>query len=49
MDARGGTDDQCVLSTLNNGGYVLVEADDPSVVYSFVSKFTAWNESRSSR
>jgi Protein of unknown function (DUF3303) len=31
------------LSNLNNGGYVLVEADDPTVVYSFVSKFTAWN------
>jgi hypothetical protein len=30
------------LSTLNNGGYVLVESDDPTVVYSFVSKFTAW-------
>ncbi len=30
------------LSTLNNGGYVFVEADDPGVVYSFVSKFTAW-------
>ena len=33
------------LSTLNNGGYVFVEADDPGVVYSFVSKFTAWIES----
>jgi hypothetical protein len=33
-----------LLSTLNNGGYVLVEADDPTVVYSFVSKFTAWND-----
>jgi Protein of unknown function (DUF3303) len=31
------------LSNLNNGGYVLVEADDPTVVYAFVSKFTAWN------
>jgi len=32
------------LSNLNNGGYVFVEADDPKVVYSFVSKFTAWND-----
>ncbi|MGH9080437.1 MAG: DUF3303 domain-containing protein [Acidimicrobiales bacterium] len=32
------------LSNLNNGGYVFVEADDPNVVYSFVSKFVYWNE-----
>lgn len=32
------------VSNLNNGGYVLVEADDPNVVYSFVSKFTYWND-----
>jgi Protein of unknown function (DUF3303) len=32
------------LSNLNNGGYVLVEADDPNVVYSFVSKFVYWND-----
>jgi hypothetical protein len=32
------------LSNLNNGGYVFVEADDPTAVYSFVSKFTAWND-----
>ena len=32
------------VSNLNNGGYVLVEADDPTVVYSFVSKFTYWND-----
>ena len=32
------------LSNLNNGGYVFVEADDPKVVYAFVSKFTAWND-----
>jgi hypothetical protein len=27
------------VSNLNNGGYVPVEADDPNIVYSFVSKF----------
>ena len=27
-----------------NSGYVLVEANDPKVVYSFVSKFTFWND-----
>ena len=32
------------VSNLNNGGYVLVEADDPGVVYSFVSKFVYWND-----
>jgi hypothetical protein len=32
------------LNTLNSGGYVFVEADDPTVVYSFVSKFFAWND-----
>ena len=32
------------VANMNNGGYVLVEADDPSVVASFVSKFFAWNE-----
>jgi len=32
------------VSNLNNGGYVLVEADDPHVVYSFVSKFIYWND-----
>ena len=32
------------VGNFNNGGYVLVEADDPSVVASFVSKFFAWNE-----
>ena len=26
------------------GGYVLVEANDPKVVVSFVSKFNAWND-----
>jgi len=32
------------VSNLNNGGYVLLEADDPNVVYSFVSKFVYWND-----
>jgi hypothetical protein len=32
------------LSNLINGGYVLVEAEDPKVVASFVSKFAFWNE-----
>jgi hypothetical protein len=32
------------VGNLNNGGYVLVEAADPAVVGSFVSKFTAWND-----
>jgi Protein of unknown function (DUF3303) len=32
------------VGNLNNGGYVLVEAADPGVVSSFVSKFTAWND-----
>jgi hypothetical protein len=32
------------VANLNNGGYVLVEADDPNVVLSFVSKYFAWND-----
>jgi hypothetical protein len=32
------------VGNLSNGGYVLVEAADPGVVSSFVSKFTAWND-----
>ena len=32
------------LGKLDNGGYVLVEAAEPSVVQSFVSKFTHWND-----
>jgi hypothetical protein len=32
------------VSNLNNGGYVLVQSDDPGVVYSFVSKFVYWND-----
>jgi hypothetical protein len=32
------------VSNLSNGGYVLVEAADPGIVYSFVSKFVYWND-----
>lgn len=32
------------VSNLANGGYVLVEAAEPGVVQSFVSKFTYWND-----
>ncbi len=32
------------VSSLNNGGYVLVEAADPGPVHSFVSKFFYWND-----
>jgi Protein of unknown function (DUF3303) len=32
------------VSNLKNGGYVLVEAGDPGVVYSFVAKFAYWND-----
>jgi hypothetical protein len=32
------------VSNLNNGGYVLVQSDDPAVVYAFVSKFVYWND-----
>ncbi len=32
------------LAKPNNGGYVLVEADDPKVVASFVGKFLFWND-----
>ena len=32
------------VANLNNGGYVFVEADDPKVVSSFVSKFFYWND-----
>jgi hypothetical protein len=32
------------VANLNNGGYVLVEADDSNVVLSFVSKYFAWND-----
>ena len=43
MVAEEGLTINAFLSNLNNGGYVFVEADEPGVVYSFVSKFTAWN------
>ena len=32
------------VSNLANGGYVLVEAAEPGVVLSFVSKFIYWND-----
>ena len=32
------------VANMNNGGYVLVEADDSNVVLSFVSKYFAWND-----
>jgi len=32
------------LSNLGDGGYVLVEADDPKVVQAFGSKFFYWND-----
>jgi hypothetical protein len=35
---------QAFLSNLGNGGYVLVEASDPKIVYSFVAKFNYWND-----
>jgi len=37
---------QAFVADLSNGGYVLVEADDPKVVASFVNKFVFWNEVR---
>ena len=32
------------VSNLANGGYVLVEAAEPGIVVSFVSKFIYWND-----
>ena len=32
------------VSNLANGGYVLVEAAEPGIVASFVSKFIYWND-----
>ena len=32
------------LANMNNGGYVFVEAEDPTVVSSFVSKYFYWND-----
>jgi hypothetical protein len=37
---------QAFVSDLANNGYVLVEAEDPKVVASFVGKFTFWNDVR---
>ena len=34
-----------VSNLADTGGYVLVDAADPKVVFSFVSKYTAWVES----
>jgi hypothetical protein len=33
-----------VSNLMGDGGYVLVEASDPKVVVSFVSKFSYWND-----
>ena len=36
---------QAFVSNISGtGGYVLVEANDPKVVFSFVSKFNSWND-----
>lgn len=32
------------LGSMNYGGYILVEAAEPGVVLSFVSKFNYWND-----
>ena len=32
------------VANMNNGGYVFVEANDPTVVSSFVSKYFYWND-----
>jgi hypothetical protein len=32
------------VANMNNGGYVLAEADDPNVIFSFVSKYFYWND-----
>lgn len=38
---------QAFVSNLSgDGGYVLVEADDPKVILAFVSKYTAWNDAK---
>jgi hypothetical protein len=37
---------QAFVSDLANNGYVLLEAEDPKVVASFVGKFTFWNDVR---
>src|SRR5436190_13848712 len=33
-----------VSNLMGDGGYVLVEASDPKVVVSFVSKYSYWND-----
>jgi hypothetical protein len=33
-----------VSNLAGNGGYVLVEASDPKVIVTFVSKYTFWND-----
>ena len=33
-----------VSNLAGNAGYALVEADDPKVILSFVSKYTFWND-----
>jgi Protein of unknown function (DUF3303) len=35
-----------VVNLGDTGGYVLVDANDPKAVFSFVSKFIAWVESK---
>ena len=43
--ATGGLTVDAFVSTVNSdSGYVLVEADDPKVVASFVSKYIYWND-----
>ncbi len=41
---EGGLNVQAFVSDFSNNGYVLVEADDPKVVASFVNKFVFWND-----
>ncbi len=33
-----------VSNLCGNGGYVLVEADDPKVILSFITKYNYWND-----
>ncbi|RQH15702.1 MULTISPECIES: DUF3303 domain-containing protein [Bradyrhizobium] len=33
-----------VSNLMGDGGYVLVETNDPTVIVSFVSKFSYWND-----
>lgn len=35
---------QAFVAKLSNGGYVLVEAADPTAVASFITKFLHWND-----